>query len=104
MGKLKISVFRGFLSFDFEDILDTLPLLRFQFCFFRFFTDNQPQIYCSVKDLFSKKFIFWYAVINMQRGWGGASFLGGEGRGAHWALEPREEILKSKILESWKLS
>ena len=27
-------------------------------CFFLFFTNNQPQIYLSVRELFSKKFIF----------------------------------------------
>ena len=58
-----ISVFIFFSSCPFGGILDTLPLLRFQFRFFCFFTDNQPQIYLSVRELFKKKIIFWYALL-----------------------------------------
>ena len=33
--------------------------------FFCFFTDNKPQIYLSVRELFSKKFVFQYALMNI---------------------------------------
>ena len=58
-----IRLFIFFSSYPFGGILDTLPLLRFQFRFFCFFTNNQPHIYLIVRELFSKKFVFWHALI-----------------------------------------
>ena len=53
-----ISLFIFFSSYPFGAILDTLPLLQFWFCFFCFITDNQLQIYLSVRELFKKKSFF----------------------------------------------
>ena len=45
----------SFSSYPFGGILDTFPLLRFQFCFF---TNNQLLIYLSIRELISKKICF----------------------------------------------
>ena len=58
-----IRLFIFFSSYPFGGILDTLPLLWFQFIFLCFFTNNQPQIYLTVRELFSKRFVFWHALL-----------------------------------------
>ena len=47
-----------FSSYPYGAILDTLPLLQFWFIFICLFTDNQPQIYLTARELFSKKNLF----------------------------------------------
>ena len=61
-----ISIFRFCSSYPYRGILDSLPLLQFQFCFFCFFTDNQPQIHLSVRELSSNKMDFQYALYTSQ--------------------------------------
>ena len=62
-GDQDTSLFIYFSSYPFGGIVDTLPLLRFRFHFFCLFTDNQPQIYLSVRELFFFKNVFQYALI-----------------------------------------
>ena len=83
-----ISLFIFFSSYPFGGILDTLPLLRFWFRFFCFFTNNQPQIYLSVTKLFSKKIVFWYALM-----WSllqAQSFLHQSQLGPHWWCKKKQ--------------
>ena len=58
-----ISIFIFFSSYPFGGILDTLPLLRFWFSFFCFFTCNQPQIYLSAAEKIDDFFNFHYALV-----------------------------------------
>ena len=77
------------------------PALTSIYFFCCFFTNNQPQIYLSVRKIFSKKFVFWYALmyiwIKTWKYWtdnkqGQSLGRGGGERGIRWGPAIRQSF------------